>query len=63
MKYQILFFGGKKQAIGHNFHGISDPVFWGKSEKYHQFVVCLISLESGKCELHSFNKFVELFIA
>ena len=31
-----------------NLHEISNPVFYEKQEKYHQFVVWWINLESGK---------------
>ena len=34
--------------IGHNLHEMSYPVYWEKKEKYHQFVVCWMSPESGK---------------
>ena len=33
---------------GDSLHEMSNPVFWEKYEKYDQFVVCLISPESGK---------------
>ena len=29
-------------------HEILNPIFWREYEKYHQFVVCWISQESGK---------------
>ena len=32
---------------GGNWHEMLNPVFWGKLEKYHQFVVCWIRPESG----------------
>ena len=33
---------------GDSLHEMSKPVPWEKEEKYHQFVVCWISPESGK---------------
>ena len=27
-------------SSGDNLHEMSNPVFWGKQEKYHQIVVC-----------------------
>ena len=34
-------------SIGDSLHEMSNPVFWEKQEKYHQFDVCWISQESG----------------
>ena len=31
-----------------NLHEMSNPIFWEKEEKYHQFVVCKISPEVVK---------------
>ena len=33
--------------IGDNLHKMSNAIFWEKWEKYHQFVICWISPESG----------------
>ena len=39
-------------SIGDNLHDISKPVFLIKNKKkYHQFVICWISQESGKGKL------------
>ena len=35
---------------GDNLREISNPVFWEKLEKYHQFVVCCIGPESSKSQ-------------
>ena len=35
-------------SIGDNLHEMSNPVFWEKYEKYHQYVVGRIGPESGK---------------
>ena len=37
-------------SLGDNLHEMSNPVFLGKKkkEKYHQFSICWISLESDK---------------
>ena len=34
-------------SIGDNLHEISEPIFLEKYEKYHQFGICWICLESG----------------
>ena len=36
-------------SIGDNLHEMSNPVFWEKKEKNHQFVVCWICPEHAKC--------------
>ena len=35
-------------SIGDNLHEMSNPVFWEKWEKYHQFAFCWIIQESGE---------------
>ena len=36
-------------SLGDNLHEKSEPIFLEKSEKYHQFVVCWIFIQCGKC--------------
>ena len=35
-------------SLGDNLSEISNPIFWEKWEKYHEFIVCHICLESSK---------------
>ena len=43
-------------------HEMSDPVFWENSEKYHRFVVCWMSPESGEGKLIPFLFSVDLIL-
>ena len=42
---------------GENLHKISNPVFWGKYEKNHKFVVCWITTEVEKVSHHLWQLF------
>ena len=35
-------------STGDNLHEMSNPVFFEKEEKYHQFVICWSNPQSGK---------------